>query len=230
MKILGLQKLSLLDYPGKVACIVFTAGCNFRCPFCHNGDLVTGNNAPSPIPEEDVFAFLKKRQGILEGVVVTGGEPLLQPDLPDFLQKVRALGYSVKLDTNGYLPDQLKNVVTKGLVDMVAMDVKNSPEKYAQTVGVENLDFSRIQQSLDFLLSANIDVEFRTTVVKQLHTPQDIVGAAKLIQGAKLYYLQNFRESETVIKDGFLPLSDQEMHLLLEKVQDFVPNAKIRGE
>ena len=230
MKILGLQKLSLLDYPGKVACIVFTGGCNFRCPFCHNGDLVTGQGTPEEIPEQDVLAFLKKRQGILEGVVVTGGEPLLQPDLGEFLQKVRALGYVVKLDTNGYLPDRIKKVVTEGLVDMVAMDVKNAPEKYAETAGVPNLDFSRIQESIDFLLGADVEVEFRTTVVDELHTPQDIGVAARLLRGAKRYYLQNFRAAETVIKPGLSPLSEEQLGACLTAAQDVVPEAKIRGK
>lgn len=230
MKILGLQKLSLLDFPGKVACIVFTGGCNFRCPFCHNGDLVTGEGEPQAISEQEIFDFLKKRQGVLDGVVITGGEPLLHADLPELIQKVRALGYAVKLDTNGYLPDRLKAVVEGGLVDMVAMDVKNAPEKYAETTGIASIDVGRIQESIAFLLSADIDVEFRTTVVKELHTPQDIVGAARMIQGAKKYFLQNFRPTETVICDGLSALSNQELQGFLQKVREIVPNAQIRGE
>ena len=230
MKFNGFQKLTLLDFPGKVACVVFTAGCNFRCPFCHNGDLVTGEGEPQELSKQEIFDFLKKRQGVLDGVVITGGEPLLHADLPEFIQEVRALGYAVKLDTNGYLPDRLQAVVASGLVDMVAMDVKNAPEKYAETTGLASVDVERIKESIAFLLSADIDVEFRTTVVKELHSPQDIVGAARMIQGAKKYFLQNFRPSETVICDGLSAFSSQELQGFLQKVREIVPNAQIRGE
>ncbi|MBR2006068.1 MAG: anaerobic ribonucleoside-triphosphate reductase activating protein [Thermoguttaceae bacterium] len=152
MLIKGLQKLTLLDYPGKMACTVFTAGCNFRCPFCHNASLVT-NIDEERISEEDFFSFLQKRQGIIEGVCVTGGEPTLQPDLKEFLKKIKDLGYSVKLDTNGYRPEVLKDVVNSGLVDYVAMDIKNSQAKYASTCGLDNLDIAKINESVQFLMS-----------------------------------------------------------------------------
>ena len=230
MKILGLQKLSLLDYPGKVACTVFTGGCNFRCPFCHNGDLVTGKAEPPEIPAEEVLAFLAKRRGVLEGVAVTGGEPLLCPDLPDFLREVRALGYSVKLDTNGYLPARLEAVVEEGLADAVAMDIKNAPERYAETAGIPGLDLAPVRESAEFLLSGATDAEFRTTVVREFHRPEDIRAAAEWIRGAKKYFLQAFKESDYVIRPGLSPYSEEEMRALLEIAREFVPNARIRGE
>lgn len=230
MKILGLQKLSLLDYPGKVACTVFTGGCNFRCPFCHNGDLVTGEGEPPRISEEEVLAFLRKRRGVLEGVAITGGEPLLHPDLPDFLREVRALGYPVKLDTNGYLPDRLKAVVGAGLADTVAMDVKNSPERYAETAGLPSVDLSRIEESMDYLMNCGADYEFRTTVVKELHGAEDIRAIARRIGGAKKYFLQAFVPSDYVIESGLTPPSEEEMREFLKIAREFVPDARIRGE
>ena len=152
MKIEGLQNLTLLDYPGQVACTLFTAGCDFRCPFCHNASLVLPGQAPEAIPEEDFFALLEKRRGVLDGVCVTGGEPTLQPDLPDFLRRVKALGYAVKLDTNGGRPQVLRALAEEGLVDYVAMDIKNCPDRYAETAGVPGLDLAPIRESVEFLM------------------------------------------------------------------------------
>ncbi|MBO5020613.1 MAG: anaerobic ribonucleoside-triphosphate reductase activating protein [Clostridia bacterium] len=228
MKIAGLQKLTLLDYPEKIACIVFTAGCNFRCPFCHNASLVLGGELED-ISEEDFFAFLEKRQGMLNGVCVTGGEPTLQRDLLPFLKRVKEMGYSVKLDTNGYNPRILKKAVNEGLVDYVAMDIKNSPEKYALTIGTKNSDFSQIQDSIHFLISANIDYEFRTTVVKELHTPQDIVDITKLIAGAKRYFLQTFKDSGDLIQSGFSGYDEISMKNLLNLAKDSLKAAELRG-
>ena len=228
MKIAGLQKLTLLDYPEKIACIVFTAGCNFKCPFCHNASLVLGGEHED-ISEEEFFAFLEKRKGMLTGVCVTGGEPTLQPDLLPFLKKIKDMGYSVKLDTNGYKPDVLKAAVNEQLVDYVAMDIKNTPEKYGITTGIDNFDFAPIKESIDFLLSNKVDYEFRTTVVRELHTPQDIVGASKLISGAQRYFLQTFKDSGDLIGEGFSGYDENLMKNLLKLAKDSVKAVEIRG-
>lgn len=230
MLISGLQKLTLLDYPGKVACTVFTGGCNFRCPFCHNAPLVLPERLAHDTDEEQVLAFLKKRQGTLDGVAITGGEPLLHKDIAQFLEKVKALGYSIKLDTNGSFPERLIEIVSAGLVDRVAMDIKNSPELYPQTTGCETLDMAKIDRSREFLLSGAVDYEFRTTVVKGLHTEESLLSAAKWISGAKEYYLQQFKDSGDVLNIGTLCAFDErEMHALCESVRRYVPTAQVRG-
>ena len=206
MKITGLQKMTLLDFPGKVACTVFLGGCNFRCPFCHNSQMLDGC-AEKFMEEEEFFSFLKKRQGLLDGVCVTGGEPTLQPGLPEFLRKIRELGFQIKLDTNGYRPQILKELVEEGLVDYVAMDIKNSRELYSQTAGVP-LNMDLIEQSILYLVSGAVDYEFRTTVVEPLHHEQAMKDMAQWllnISGGKLaekWYLQAFVDRETVIFDG----------------------------
>ncbi len=228
MLIKGLQKLTLLDFPSKMACTVFTAGCNFRCPFCHNASLVTTVD-DDKIDEEDFFGFLNKRQGILEGVCVTGGEPTLQPDLEEFLYKIKSLGYEVKLDTNGYRPDVLKSAVNKGLVDYVAMDIKNSKEKYGITAGVENFDISKIEESVDFLKNGSCPYEFRTTVVKELHTAQDIEQMAKWLQGSTRYYLQSFVDSGDLICSGYSGYDKNEMKNMLNIAKKHFENTELRG-
>lgn len=226
----GLQKLTLLDYPGKVACTVFTAGCNFRCPFCHNAGLVLPERLFQDVTEADILAFLKKRVGILDGVAVTGGEPLLHSELPAFLRQVKELGYLVKLDTNGSFPDRLKEVVSQGLVDRVAMDIKNSPELYAKTAGIPHLDLTDIERSKNFLLAGPVEYEFRTTVVKGLHTRDSLIEAAKWIAGANEFYLQQFKDSGDVIAIGGLSAYDEkEMHALADAVSPFVPRVQVRG-
>lgn len=229
MKILGLQKLTLLDYPEKVACTVFTSGCNLRCPFCHNASLVVDPENCEKISEADFFAFLQKRRGVLDGVCVTGGEPLLQPDIADFLQHVRALGYLIKLDTNGCFPGQLKALAAQGLIDYVAMDIKSSPEHYAKATGTAGVDFSKVLESINFLLSGSVDYEFRTTVVKGLHNADILRGAAKAIHGAKRYFLQKFVDSGDLIGSGFSAFSDGEMKSFLDTVSPYVKAAALRG-
>ena len=185
MRISGLQKLTLLDYPGRVACTVFTGGCNFRCPFCHNAPLVLPERLEGDENgAETVLAFLKKRQGILDGVAVTGGEPLLHKDIDVFLRQVKALGYAVKLDTNGSFPERLMALVEEGLVDRVAVDIKNSPALYAKTVGVPGFDLAPVERTKNYLLSGAVEYEFRTTVVKGLHTRESLLEAARWIEGA----------------------------------------------
>ncbi len=227
MNFAGFQKLTLLDYPGKVACILFTRGCNFRCPFCHNASLVTHTD-DVVISEDEVLTFLKKRQGILEGVCISGGEPMLYEELPDFIRKVKEMGYSVKVDTNGTNPHMLKSCLEEGIVDYVAMDIKNSPKKYALTSGAEGL-FDRVKKSMDYLLSSDCDFEFRTTVVKELHTPEDMEEIGKMIKGTKKYYLQNFVDSGDIISEGMHPLEEKEMEILLNTARKYIPEAKIRG-
>ena len=229
MDFAGMQSLTLLDFPNKVACILFVRGCNFRCPFCHNATLVCGN-AENPFPEADVLAFLQKRQGLLDGVVISGGEPTLYPELIPFLQKVRALGYAIKLDTNGTNPTLLKAIVAEGLVDYVAMDIKNSPAFYSATCGIPKADIAAIEESRDFLMNGNTEYEFRTTVVDGLHTKESMNELACWISGAKRYYLQAFKDSGNLLHPENLSSFDaHQMSELLRIVQNHIPNAKLRG-
>lgn len=229
MKFYGMQKMTLLDYPGYVACTLFTGGCNFRCPFCHNALLVLDLDENYTIPEEEVLAFLKKRQGLLDGVCVTGGEPLINKDIGDFLSKVKELGFKIKLDTNGTNPALLKELVSQNLVDYVAVDIKNSPEKYAETVGLKSFDMSTINQTVNFLMSGCVDYEFRTTVTKQFHTEKSMEEAARFIRGAKRYFLQNFVDSGNLIGSGITGQSKEEMEKLLAVVKKYVPDSCLRG-
>ena len=230
MIVSGLQKLTLLDYPGKVACTIFTPGCNFRCPFCHNAPLVVPDKIVHDTTEDEVLEFLKKRIGILDGVAITGGEPLIHNDIGEFLKKIKDMGYSVKLDHNGTRPDLLEKLVSEGLVDRVAMDIKNSPALYAKTAGLDNIDLKPIEQSKDYLLSGVIDYEFRTTVVKGLHTQQSLEEAAQWIYGAKEYYLQQFKDSGDVIAiDGLSAFDEKEMHELELILKKIIPTVAVRG-
>ena len=230
MRIAGLQKLTLLDYPGQVACTVFTCGCNLRCPFCHNAALVLPERMEDGERMEDVLAFLEKRRGVLDGVAVTGGEPLLHDDLPDFLRAVRAMGYKIKLDTNGTLPDRLRAVLEEGLADRVAMDVKNAPKLWAETAGAP-VDMGALARSRDLLLGGAAEAyEFRTTVVRGLHTAESLLGAARWIEGAREYYLQQFRDTgDLLAADGLGAFTDEEMRVLCETVRSVVPTAALRG-
>ena len=231
MRISGFQKLTLLDYPGTVACTVFTAGCNFRCPFCHNAALVLPDRiAGDENGDETVLDYLKKRRGLLEGVAVTGGEPLLHADMADFLRRIRELGYKVKLDTNGSFPDRLDKLIGEGLIDRVAMDIKNSPARYAETVGLRALDIGAIERSKELLLEARVDYEFRTTVVRGLHTRESLLEAAHWIEGAKEYYLQRFKDSGDLIHpEGLGPFDVEEMYALRDAVKDVIPTVQLRG-
>ena len=228
MKIKGLQKLTLLDYPEKMACTVFLAGCNFRCPFCHNASLVT-NIDDDYISEEEFFSFLNKRKGILNGVCITGGEPTLYPDLEDFIRRIKEMGYLVKLDTNGYNPDILIDLVNKGLIDYVAMDIKNSKEKYAVTAGLPSLDITRIEKSVQFLLSGAIPYEFRTTVVKELHNEEDMKSISHWIANADRYFLQSFQDSGDLIENGYSGYDKDYMQYLLNITKEGLTKANLRG-
>ncbi len=225
----GLQKLTLLDYPGKVACTVFFGGCNFRCPFCHNASLVTHIDAPS-MSEDDFFSFLKKREGILEGVCISGGEPTLYSQLPEFVSKIKSLGYSVKLDTNGYNPEMLKYLCENELVDYVAMDIKNSPDKYAVTADLENFDFKRIKESADYLMHSQMNFEFRTTVVKEFHENSDFEQIGKWLKGDENYFLQSFIDSGDTIATGLNAQTEECLDRFLSILKVNIPNAHIRGK
>ena len=230
MLIKGLQKLTLLDFPEKMACTVFTFGCNFRCPFCHNASLVLSDRADGAIiSEEEFFSFLQKRRGILEGVCITGGEPTLQPDLPDFIRKIRALGYAVKLDTNGYRPAVLKALVAEGLLDYVAMDIKNSLPCYGETVGIRHFDPTPVEESMDFLMEGHVPFEFRTTLVKGLHTPESITAMGRRVAGDERFFLQTFEDSGDLIGEGLSAFDRAETEALLTVLRAYVPNAQIRS-
>ncbi len=228
MVIKGLQKLTLLDYPGHLACTVFTGGCNFRCPFCHNASLVLGRNGEE-YSADDIFEFLKKRQGTLEGVAITGGEPLLQADIVDFIKKIKDMGFKVKLDTNGSFPEKLRELVSLGLVDYVAVDIKNSLNKYSETVGRLGYDTERVCESIEVLMNSDVDYEFRTTVVSELHSPQDIEDIGRLIAGARRWYLQNFVDSGDLICAEMHGLDKEQMNQYIEIARKYVPDAEIRG-
>lgn len=226
MKINGLLKLTLLDFPGKTACTVFFGGCNFRCPFCHNAGLVRGEG--ENISEEEFFKFLRKREGILDGVAITGGEPLLQKDIVEFIRKIKEMDYQVKLDTNGSFPEKLKALVKEGLIDYVAMDIKSSPEGYSRAAGCK-IDMEKIKESVDFLLSGAVDYEFRTTVAKGAVLPEDMEGIGELILGAKRYFLQGFVDSGDILGEGCGPYEKEEMEEMLKTVKKYVPTAELRG-
>lgn len=229
MKIQGLQKLTLLDYPEKVACTVFFAGCNFRCPFCHNASLVTKITKEMAISEEKFFVFLKKRQGILDGVCITGGEPLMQPEIEGFIRKIKELGYAVKLDTNGSYPEKLKKLVSQGLIDYVAMDIKNSLDAYDMTAGTDGRYIDAVKESVEFLKEGTIPYEFRTTVTKNFHQKENFERIGTWIQGAEKYFLQSFVDSGDLICSNIEGCDEKEMKEFLSIVKDYIPNAMIRG-
>lgn len=228
MNISGLQKLTLLDFPGRLAATVFLGGCNFRCPFCHNASLVLVPAECENISEEELFEFLKQRKGKLSGVCITGGEPTLYPTLKSFIIKIKEMGYAVKLDTNGTNPELLSELIEEGLLDYVAMDIKNSPEKYSLTAGT-TVDVEKIKESVALLLAGKIDYEFRTTVVKELHTKEDFARISEWISGAKRYFLQTFKDSGDLIGSGFSAYSEAETKDILQVILTNVLNAQIRS-
>ena len=234
MKITGLQKMTPLDFPGRIACTVFLQGCNFRCPFCHNADLL-GPEGETAISAEDLLSFLKKRKGMLDGVCITGGEPTVQQDLPELLRAIKELGYPVKLDTNGSNPAMLKALVQEGLVDYVAMDIKNCREKYGMTAGVPGLAMVKIEESMTFLLEGTVDYELRTTVVQELHTEEDFQNMAQWIlslnsgKPAKRLYLQKFVDRDSVLCSGFTAPDTAQLECFLNAVKTCAEYAQIRG-
>ena len=229
MKIQGIQKLTLLDFPDRTACTVFTGGCNMRCPFCHNASLVLRPGENPALSEQELIAFLKKRQGILDGVAITGGEPLMQHDLREFIVQVRALGYAVKLDTNGSYPDRLAALIYEGLLDYVAMDVKNCREKYALTTGVPHFDITPVEQSIALLRASGVPFELRTTVVKELHTARDIAAMGEWLAGDHAHYLQGFIDSGDLIGKGLSGYDKNQMQDLVNVLKAYIPRAQARG-
>ena len=234
MVISGLQKMTLLDYPGKVACTVFLQGCNFRCPFCHNSDLL-GNDGPEPISEETLFKFLQKRVGLLDAVCVTGGEPTLQKDLPHLLTKIKALGYLVKLDTNGNRPEVLKGLVEAGLVDYVAMDIKNSPARYGETAGVPGMTLAHVEESIRYLLGGKVDFEFRTTVADELHDAADFEEIGKWLTAldsthkAPKFFIQPYVDRDSVLMDGLHTPTAEKLQNMKKALDPYVLCAALRG-
>ena len=228
MNIHGLQKMTLLDFPGAVACTVFLGGCDFRCPYCHNAELLDPNFPPL-MDETELLAFLKKRQGLLDGVCITGGEPLLRQELPTLLGEIRALGYKIKLDTNGAHPAQLRRILDAGLADYVAMDIKNSPERYAETSGRAQFDVAPIRESVRLLMAGDTDYEFRTTVVAELHGEEDIRAIGRWIAGARRYFLQPFTDRETVPLAGLSAPTQAQLDRFLAIAREFVPETQLRG-
>ena len=229
MNIQGLQKLPLLDFPAHVACTIFTGGCQLDCSFCHNSELIKGP-FEAGIDAEEVLSFLKKRRGLLDGVAITGGEPMLQGDLETFIRAIKTLGYKVKLDTNGGFPEKLRHFIDEGLVDYVAMDIKNTPEKYGETSGIENLDIRPYIQSIELLLEGRVDYEFRTTVVKEYHTNEDVINIAKWLKGAKKYYLQSFVDRDQVRNHSLSAYTEDELEDILKAAKVFLPCTEIRGQ
>ena len=229
MRILGLQKLSLVDFPGKVAATVFTGGCDLRCPFCHNASLVLPGRGTSALDAGGVLDFLASRRGLLDGVVLSGGEPLLQPDAADFLAEVKAMGFAVKLDTNGCHPDALADILDRRLADYVAMDIKNSLEKYPWTVGVPGFDTAPVERSARLLMEGPADYEFRTTLVRPFHEVGDMETIGRWLRGARRYYLQAFVDSGDLVGGGCAPFTPEEMEGFLQAARPFFQSAALRG-
>jgi len=244
MEIYGLLKTTLLDYPGHVAATVFLGGCNFRCPFCHNKEVVFRQDKTSPSPkeafsqhppsspaisEEAFFAFLQKRQNVLEGVCITGGEPTLSPRLADFLRRIKSLGFLVKLDTNGYCPEALSALLHEGLLDYVAMDIKGTLPRYPEICGLASFDAEKIVASVQLLKDCQIPSEFRTTTAKELQAPEDFSAIGQWLSGARAYYLQSYRDCETLSGKHFTPYPEKELREIAEQLKAWVPNTFLRG-
>lgn len=227
MIILGLTKTTLLDYPGKVAATVFTGGCNFRCPFCHNGHLITNIDSYESISEETVLEHLEKRKNVLEGVCITGGEPTINTDLSDFIRKIREMGYKIKLDTNGTNPGMLDALIKEKLIDYIAMDIKNSKEKYIVSAECNAEQLKDIERSVEILKSSNIEYEFRTTLVRELHEKEDIEKTAEWIKGCPKWYIQSYVESENVLEKRFSSYSKEEILSLIQEIKGI--NIELRG-
>ena len=231
LKIGGMQKMTLIDYPGKMAAIIFMSGCNFKCPYCHNRDLVYTPENYEYVDSEEVLDYLEKRSNVLDGVCVSGGEPLMQDDLERFIRRIRKLGYAVKLDTNGFYPDKLKNLVEKKIVDYVALDIKNTKEKYGETIGTatDSFDVKPIEKSLKYLKNSKVEFEVRTTVVKEFHTLDDLKAIAKWVGPVDHFYLQQFEDNGNTIQEGLHAYSKEEMEGFLKEIQKLIPSAELRG-
>lgn len=229
MNIKGITNTTLNDYPGLVAATIFTGGCDFCCPFCYNRSLVVKPEKLPNVSESEVLEFLQQRSAALEGICITGGEPLMQRDLRNFMREVKALGYKIKLDTNGYDPTHLNHIIEEELVDYIAMDIKNSQLNYARTAGCYNMDLTRIKLSVDIIRDSGIDYEFRTTVVRELHTPQDIEDIGRWLEGANAYYLQPYVEADDVVMPVFSSYTLSQMQEFQQMLQYYIPKVGLRG-
>jgi len=229
MLICGYEKFSMVDFDTKICCTVFTGGCNFRCPFCHNGALVLGDVGAGRIDESEVFDYLERRKGLVDAVCVTGGEATLQPGLANFYRRVREMGYATKLDTNGLRPDVLESLLRDGLLDYVGMDIKNSPEKYAFTVGLKEVDLGKINESMRMLKDSGIDFEFRTTIIKEFHTAEDMAKIADWVEGGKRYYMQKYKDSEGCISHGYHEIEKARAEEFATLFKDKVGKVGLRG-
>ncbi len=230
MKFLGMEKMSLVDYDGLVATTVFTGGCNFKCPFCHNAPLVSGYENLPTLDQSEIFSYLEKRKGIIDGVCITGGEPTLHSDLPLFMEKVKKLGYKVKLDTNGTNPQLVKNVFENGLCDYFAMDIKNDKDNYAKIIGYDKFDTKNVEKTVEYFLTPNADYEFRTTLIKEYHSTENILKIAEWIKGAKRYFLQKFKSGDNCLNaDGLEPVDNQTTKKYIEILRNYIPFVMARG-
>ena len=229
MNICGYQKTTLLDYPGHVAATIFTGGCNFRCPFCHNSDLVVYSTMSPCISQEEIFSFLKKRKNVLSGICITGGEPTLQTNLSEFIKKVRSLGYKIKLDTNGYRPDVISSLLEDNLLDYIAMDIKAGLSNYAKVSGIPNLDTSKIKESISIIENSGIDYEFRTTVVKELHNRQDFLEISEMLSSSSSYFIQSFKDSGNILTPGLSSCDTETLNQYLAIVKNKLPFSSLRG-
>ncbi len=227
--IYGLQKTTLLDFPGHVASTLFLGKCNFRCPYCQNSSLLDPKNLPPAYTEEDVYTHLHKRKGILEGVCITGGEPTLTKELKSFIQTIKEMGYHVKLDTNGSNPSMLSELLEEGLLDMVAMDIKNSLAHYGITIGIPQYNTKPVEESVELLKKSGIPYEFRTTLVKELHCKEDLLAISQWLEGPSAYFLQNYEDSSDVLVKGLHGFTTHELQELLLIVKPLVPNVSLRG-
>ena len=223
----GLQKVTLLDFPGKVACTVFLTGCNLRCPYCHNPELVLPRNNGKTVSENELFEFLFSRKGKLDGVCITGGEPMLYPSLPDLIRRIKEMGFLVKLDSNGTLPEMLEHLLREELLDYVAMDIKNAPSRYVETCGADVI--ANVKKSVALLKSSHAEYEFRTTVCHPLHSPEDIREIGRWICGARRYFLQPFVDSGNLLGSGISAMEKPELEALLSAVKPYIPAAELRG-
>lgn len=229
MHIYGLNKTTLLDYPGHVAATLFTGGCNMRCPFCHNRSLVLNPTSQPELSQQEIVTFLKKRQGILDGICITGGEPTLQPELEEFIRRVKELGYLVKLDTNGYRPEVLRHLMKEGLLDYVAMDIKSCREHYGIACGIPDLDLTPVEESIHLLMESQIPYEFRTTVVKGIHTPEEFISIGQWLHGCKAYFIQSFKDSGEIMQPGFSAFDRRQLEDMLARIRNYIPQSQLRG-
>ncbi|MBO5777021.1 MAG: anaerobic ribonucleoside-triphosphate reductase activating protein [Clostridia bacterium] len=227
MKIFGIEKFSMVDWDGKIVCTLFASGCNFRCPFCHNSSLALADGNELDI--DDIFSFLEKRKGVLDGVCISGGEPTLHPDLEDFVKKIKDMGYKVKLDTNGTNPKAVQSLVEKKLVDYVAMDIKNSPHKYATTAGVQSIALDNILQTISIVKKSGVPHEFRTTIIKEFHTEDDMKYIADLVDGCDKYVLQKYVDRDDCISHGFAPIDKDTATQWLTHFSDKCKTTSLRG-